>query len=113
MIFPVSRLEAGMVLEKAVHDLSGRLLLAGGEVISEKHLRIFRAWGVVEAAICDKEAALRDTPLAALRTRQPERYHAAESKLQARFRRANREHPLMTELYACLLARELGEDYGE
>lgn len=44
-------LRPGMVLEQDVVLASGRRLLAKGAAIEEKHLRIFKAWGVTEAFV--------------------------------------------------------------
>ncbi|GAB7080064.1 HDOD domain-containing protein [Megalodesulfovibrio paquesii] len=50
----------GMVLEKDLILPNGRRILSEGAVIEDKHLRIFRAWGVTEAAVSNisREEAL-------------------------------------------------------
>lgn len=56
-------IKAGMILEKDLILPNGRRLLPLGAVIEEKHLRIFKAWGVTEAAVRDmsREAAAAQT----------------------------------------------------
>jgi HD-like signal output (HDOD) protein len=47
----VEQIEPGMVLAADLKDRSGRFLLSKGVKISEKHLKIIKTWGVVEADI--------------------------------------------------------------
>ncbi len=44
-------LKPGMKLESDVKDINGRLLLPSGRDISEKHIIVFRAWGVTEVDV--------------------------------------------------------------
>jgi HD-like signal output (HDOD) protein len=44
-------LAAGMILAGDIHGPDGRLLLAANTQLNENHLRIFRVWGITEAAI--------------------------------------------------------------
>lgn len=47
----ISDLEASMVLKSPVFNSSGNLLLKEGSAISEKHISIFKKWGVLEVDI--------------------------------------------------------------
>ena len=47
----IENIETGMILASDVHDRSGRMLLGAGVELTQKHLVIFRTWGVVEADI--------------------------------------------------------------
>ncbi len=49
-----------MVVAVNVQDRSGRLLLGAGSAVQEKHLKIFRAWGVVEVAVHIDSAGSED-----------------------------------------------------
>lgn len=53
----IQDIEPGMVLGAEVKDRTGRVLLSKGTTITEKHLSIFKMWGVVDATIenADKE----------------------------------------------------------
>lgn len=59
---PLTALKPGMVLAEQVRDRNGRLLLDSGVVLEERHLRIFKIWGVAEVAV---------TPGAADASQQP------------------------------------------
>ena len=50
-VLPLEQIRPGMMLNKDVQDLSGRLLLGREAEINQQHLRIFRAWGVTEADV--------------------------------------------------------------
>ena len=49
----IQNIEPGMVLEDDVRDINGRTLLAKGQPVLDKHLTIFRMWGVTDVAIAD------------------------------------------------------------
>ena len=53
----IEDIEPGMILGAEVKDRTGRVLLSKGTTITEKHLSIFKMWGVIDAAIenADKE----------------------------------------------------------
>jgi hypothetical protein len=53
----IQDIEPGMVLGAEVKDRTGRVLLSKGTTVTEKHLSIFKMWGVVNATIenADKE----------------------------------------------------------
>ena len=44
-------LQVGEILAADVKDRSGRLLLTAGAAIEERHLKIFRGWGVTDVSI--------------------------------------------------------------
>ncbi|BCS54855.1 hypothetical protein [Geobacter sp. SVR] len=50
-VLRLESLNPGMVLSRDVCDRKGRVLLPAGAELTEKHLRIFQTWGVVEADI--------------------------------------------------------------
>ncbi|MFQ5443371.1 MAG: hypothetical protein ACE5EK_02020, partial [Nitrospinales bacterium] len=43
--------KAVMVVEIDVKDLTGRVLLTSGNAILEKHIKIFKSWGITEVFI--------------------------------------------------------------
>ena len=73
--------EPGMILGSEVRDGSGRVLLGGGAEVSEKHMTLFRRWGVMEVDIegmgdepPDEEAPLDPEVLEEARRIQKERF---------------------------------------
>ena len=62
---PLEQLETGMVLASDVLDRNGRMLLGAGAELNQKHLTIFRTWGVAEADIAGIDYVSDDLPLPA------------------------------------------------
>lgn len=94
---PLSALKQGMVLADDVRDRNGRLLLEAGLVLEERHLRIFKIWGIAEVFVeADEEPP--DPPEERGMTK--EMLEAAEQYQRARFA----HNDLQNELIAVLLA---------
>lgn len=70
-------IKPGMKIEKDVQDRSGRVLLRAGAEITERHLNIFRTWGVTEADI--ESMSRQDAAAQAARELDPEALQAAEA----------------------------------
>ncbi len=99
-------LRAGMILTADVHDRSGRLLLEAGGRVGERHLRIFRMWGVSEAQVQD-EAEDPAAPAAARAGTPTDQEHLkrAAAAARRRFSRTDLEHPAIAELFAACVER--------
>jgi hypothetical protein len=50
-IIPIIKLKPGMVLKSAAIDTTGRLLLGEGAEIAQKHITLFKTWGMTEVDI--------------------------------------------------------------
>lgn len=50
-MLPINQLTLGMVVAEDVKDRSGRLLLATDRVLTEKHMKVLRAWGVKSVSV--------------------------------------------------------------
>jgi len=93
-------IKPGMKLEKDVQERSGRVLLKAGTEITERHLNIFRTWGVTEA---DIESMSREGAQAA-RELDPEALQAAEAFLDPLFAHTDSNHAAVRELkQVCVL----------
>jgi hypothetical protein len=92
----IDNLSSGMLLAADVHDRSGRLLLKAGTLLSDKHIYIFRTWGVAEADIDGMEMEAGNP--AGLHEIEPERWDAAESEIMPLFRHTDLTHPGMKAL---------------
>lgn len=95
MIVPMAELQTGMILLREVRDMSGRLLLGKGEAITDRHLRIFRAWGVAEADV--QEPKLPDTPVEEAPPQEVE--PTFDPRIRALFKHADLTHPFMKQLH--------------
>lgn len=93
MIVPMEELKTGMILLKEVRDMSGRLLLGKGEAVADRHLRIFRAWGVTEADVQEPAQAPQEEAPAS--RKEPE----FDPRILALFKHADLDHPFMKQLH--------------
>lgn len=90
-------LTAGMRLNKPVFNLNGVLLLRAGEVLTAKHLEIFKVWGVREADVVREDGG--EPELAPEVSASPEILAAAQREIARRFRRVDAaKDPVMTEI---------------
>jgi hypothetical protein len=93
-----------MVLKSNVCDRSGRLLLPEGVELTEKHLQVFRAWGVVEAEIVGDSDSDGGVPGA--EEIDPAALAAAELLVKPLFLHNDPEHPAIKELLRICIARK-------
>jgi hypothetical protein len=106
-------LQPGMVLGADVKDRNGRVLLAAGQEITEKSLRVFRMWGVTEADV--RGVVQEEVAAMTLTEFPPEVLQASETKLAGLFLHCNREHPVIKELLRLTIiraARKMEETNG-
>ena len=96
-------LEPGMVLSADVKDRSGRVLLAAGNTLTEKSLRVFKMWGVTEAEV----AGVAQEEIIAKKSASlnPELVKAAESNVETLFTHCDKEQPLIKELFRLTVLR--------
>jgi len=101
----IENIETGMVLAADVHDRSGRMLLGAGAELTQKHLVIFRTWGVLEADIAgqgnDESASQIPADV------DPLELAAAELELASLFRHTNLGHPAIVELMRLAALRKV------
>ena len=100
----IDNLEVGMTLASDVHDRAGRLLLGAGAELSQKHLTIFRTWGVLEVDIVGAEDGDQNCHLPAEVTQ--DQVDAAMTALAPLFRNCDLEHPVMRELLRLAAVRK-------
>ena len=95
-------IKPGMKLEKDAQERSGRVLLRAGTEITERHLNIFRTWGVTEA---DIESMSREEAAAqAALELDPEALQAAEAFIDPLFAHTDSNHAAVRELkQVCVL----------
>ena len=86
-------LAPGMKLSKPVLNLNGVLLLQSGEVLTPKHMALFKTWGIREVDVVRQDGA---EPEAEEGFIVPAEILAAiEDELKRRFRRVNLQKDLM------------------
>ncbi len=100
----IENIETGMVLASDVRDRSGRMLLGAGAELTQKHLVIFRTWGVLEADVVGQGS---QTAAQLPEDVDPLQLAAAEEALEPLFRHANRSHPAIIELMRLAALRKV------
>jgi hypothetical protein len=101
----IENLETGMVLASDVYDRSGRLLLGEGAELNQKHLVIFRTWGVLEADIVGQGGS--DAADAVPSDVDPAQLEAARAALAPLFKYSNTDHPAIAELLKLAALRKV------
>lgn len=85
-----------MVLASGAKNQHGQMLLAAGTALEEKHVRILKSWGVLEAEIVDAE----DSNAAAPASEVPPEFQIKATEFEEqRFQLADRKHPALSELF--------------
>jgi hypothetical protein len=102
----IDNLVPDMVLRRDVNDRSGRLLLPAGNALTEKHLKIFRTWGIVEADIEGDESSEAPPPLVSEEL-DPLLAAAAEEAVTQLFSRNDPHHPAIRELMQLCIKRKV------
>ena len=110
-VINIDNIEPGMVLAMDVKDRAGRILMAAGNEVTEKHLRIFRMWGVTEADVQGVE--MDDVTAKATMAVDPEQLRRANDRMQALFVHANTENPFMKELLRLATLRAASQPEGD
>ena len=110
-IINLEDIQPGMILDTDVKDHSGRLLLSAGSEITDKHLKIFRMWGIAEAdirGIEKEEVAVKTTAQI-----DPSLRQEAEAKGRELFRHTDLEHPFVKELFRLFTVRMARHKSGD
>ena len=100
-----------MVVSAAVLDQRGRRLLPAGTTLTEKHLRIFKTWGIteVEVASGEEEESSSAKPGAA----DPALAARAREHAKKLFAHGDLGHPLMAELFKQCVKRLVSDPSWE
>ena len=96
-VIKVSHLKPEMFVCNDVKDRNGRLLVAAGTRLTDKHIRIIKIWGVVEADI--RDASDRDADPPAQGPVDPDIGGAADEVVTKNFRYNDLQDPAIAELY--------------
>ncbi len=103
-------LKPGMLLARNVKHLNGMLLATAGTMLTEKHLYMFRSWGITEAEI--REVNQEKAEAATRIDINPAALGEAEIVLNERFRHTDRDHPAVKELFRVCMLRAVAHERG-
>jgi hypothetical protein len=99
-----------MVLTRDVVESSGELLAAAGERITERHLRIFKKWGIAEVEV---EGVTREDAFQhATEQLDTAAFKEAEAAIRELFRHTDLTNPAIGELMRICTLRRLQHRQG-
>lgn len=105
----IKELEEGMVLIAHVYDRGGRLLIAAGTELSQKHLNALKKWGVgevkIKGSIEDSGEATRAVDAALIKE--------IEDQFRRLFRHTDLQHPMVNQLFHHCVLREVSRQPPE
>lgn len=90
----IEAVEPGMELAADIKDAGGRLLLPAGTAVTEKHIRYFQMWGILQVEIVTDQAAVDAQPAI-----DPALLAQARTTVAPRFVHVDRDHPAMVVLF--------------
>lgn len=110
-IIPVNDLHAGMVLMNDATHANGRVLLRGGITLVDKHIKMFKTWGLVGADI--EGITQEQMATEALDNADPLILESIRNELSTRFRHTDLTHPMLNMLHRLLLKQRIQQQTRE
>jgi hypothetical protein len=104
-VISLDAIKPGMVLAGDVKDRSGRILLSAGAEINEKHLRIFKMWGILGIPVQGEEK--EETHSGAASEIDPDLLREVERKTVKLFCHNDLTHPFIRELFRLVTLENL------
>ncbi len=99
----IEELKPGLILQAAVCNLDRQLLLGAGAVISERHIRLFQTWGILEVEVRANEMPPDDCQAPV----DPQAAERADREVCQMLVHQVMDSPLLRELRRILAARKL------
>lgn len=102
-LIKVDKLVNGLVLAEDVYDMNARLLLAKGQAIEDKHVRVLKMWGIFEVNVdgLDEEESSDGEPV------DSEQMAAIARTVQPIFSQVDLEHPAVREVVRLAIEHRL------
>ncbi len=104
-IIKLEELEPGMVLARDVKGRFGRGLLLSGNMVTEKHIKIFQSWGITEVIVEKKLGTIPDELKKS--DEDQESHDRQEAQLLKLFKFNDDKHPAVRELFQVALKRKV------
>ena len=101
----LEEIEPGMVLARDVKGRFGRGLLLSGNKVTEKHIRIFKSWGIAEVTV---EIISGGVSGELIKSSEAQVIHDQQkAQLQKLFKFNDDNHPAVRELFQVALKRKI------
>ena len=93
----LENLKPGMILAAKVVERGGRVLLGVGVELTEKHISIFRKWGITEADV--QNVTQEEAAATATAQLDPRLLNEGETRMARLFNLTDRKDPFIAELF--------------
>lgn len=101
-------LKIGMTLTEPVKNFQDGLILTSGTVLTEKHLKALKAWGITEVQVnAELKAGQEDSIEVLLDQTDVEMRQRIEEEVNRLFQKCDREDPVIQELMRLVVLQEL------
>ncbi len=104
-VLSLEAINPGMVLAGDVKDRNGRVLLSAGSEITERHLRIFKMWGILTVQVHGEEK--EESPLPMTSAPDLEEIQRVEREVAELFCHHDLSHPFIKELFRLAIFERL------
>ncbi|MES9872311.1 MAG: hypothetical protein ABW146_04310 [Candidatus Sedimenticola sp. 6PFRAG7] len=101
----ITDLDDGMTFAQDVVDSQGRILIAKGTPVQQKHIRILKSWGIERVRIIPPGPSTKTQTVG--NGSQSEFQRELQQMLDRRFMLTNREHPAIQAVYDICLEHAL------
>ena len=105
----IHKIKDGMIPAKDITDQSGRLILASGNEITRRHIKIFQAWGITEVTIQEGKAEAESFN----GTEALEVPEQVQNEVNELFQQMGHNHPAVRELMELCRVRKVGALEGQ
>ena len=105
----IGSITEGLTLSSDVKDLNGRLLLRQGVSIQDRHIKLFKSWGVTEVEVVElptEAPAAVNAPLSDEEKGKQVVKSNSSTALADIFARNDLNHPMIHELFEICVARK-------
>jgi len=100
----IEDLQEGMVVKGEVRDPRGRVILEANSVLTFRHIKTFKSWGITAVEVCDVGGSV--DPIKEKKNDLPE---ALKEEMSQLFRYSNPKSEMVRELFRLCVKRKLNQ----
>jgi len=101
----IEDLHEGMIVKGEVRDPRGRVILEANSVLTIRHIKTFKSWGITAVEICDV-GSNADSP----KEKKNDLPEALKEEMSQLFRYANPKSEVVRELFRVCVKRKLNRE---
>lgn len=104
---PTCKIKIGDEIVEPVRNIQGLVLFKAGELVTEKHLKAFKGWGITEISIKDDGIETADSKPENFEIADEKLYRETEKELDHLFQKTDKEDPVITKLYNLVFQKKI------